>query len=304
VRIEGFEGGAADVYVIMVPNRVRWIAIESGDCQSAQAVVGQNRMQCCESFFAAQLGLMNPVAVPLGIAGLVFYFRTAGERYRLLGWTFVFLYLILTLLRLKVYFLAPAYPLLYAPGAVMCERVRLRPRLVWTNPAYVALLALAGMLLAPDVMPILSPTTTVRAYGALTLADRLGWQSLTHTVERVYDALPRAERAQACVLASNYGEAGALQQLAPPGRLPPVISGHNNYYLWGPGRCTGKVLITVGYAPSDIPHVHTFYAHITRAAIDRCHYCLDYERTLPIYVLSGATRSIFPRLWPSLKHYD
>ena len=35
-------------------------------------------------------------------------------------------------------------------------------------------LALSGILLAPDVMPILPPTTAVRAYGALTqaLADR------------------------------------------------------------------------------------------------------------------------------------
>jgi hypothetical protein len=187
---------------------------------------------------------------------------------------------------------------------VVFERLRLRSWLAWLRPAYVALLALVGILLAPDVMPILSPATTVRAYGTLNLADHLGWVSLTHTVERVSADLPPAQRAQACVLASNYGEAGALQQLAPPGRLPPVISGHNNYYLWGPGRCTGKVLITVGYVPNDIPHVHVLYAHIRLAAVDRCRYCVDYERTLPIYVLSGATRSVLPRLWTSLKHYD
>jgi Dolichyl-phosphate-mannose-protein mannosyltransferase len=255
-------------------------------------------------FFGAQLGLMNPIAVPLAIAGLVFYFRRNGARYRLLGWTFVFLYLILTLLRVKVYFLAPAYPILFAAGAVMFERLRLRPWLAWLRPAYVALLALVGSLLAPDVMPVLPPATTVRTYGALTLADRFGWQSLTRTVEQVYAGLPPAQRAQACVLTSNYGEAGALQQLAPAGRLPSVISGHNNYYLWGPGTCSGKVLILVGYAPSDIPGVRTYYAHITRAAIDRCRYCVEYERTLPIYVLSGATRPIFPRLWPKLKHYE
>jgi 4-amino-4-deoxy-L-arabinose transferase-like glycosyltransferase len=60
------------------------------------------------AFLAAQVALMNPIAVPPAVAGLVFYFRQTGARYRLLGWTFVFLYVILTLLRLKVYFLAPA----------------------------------------------------------------------------------------------------------------------------------------------------------------------------------------------------
>ncbi len=258
-------------------------------------------------FLAAQLILINPIAVPLAVAGLVYYFRPAGARYRLLGWTFVFLYLLLTLLRLKVYFLAPAYPLLFAPGAVMFEQLHPRPLFAWIRPAYVVLLILVGMLLAPDVMPILPPATAERwAQGSLSqvLADRFGWDSLTRTVERVYAVLPPAQRAQACVLTSNYGEAGALQQLAPPGRVPPVISDHNNYSLWGPGTCTGSVLILVGYAPSDIHGVHTFYTNITRAAVDRCRYCVDYERTLPIYVLSGATRSIFPRLWRMLKHFD
>ena len=257
-------------------------------------------------FFTSQLGLMNPLAVPLAAAGLVFYFHRTGARYRLLGWTFVFVYLVLTLLRTKAYFLAPAYPILFAAGAVAFERWALRPRLAWIRPAYVALLVLSGVLLAPDVMPILPPATAVRAYGALTqpLADRFGWNGLTRTVEQTYAALPTPQRAQACVLTSNYGEAGALQQLAPPGRLPPVISGHNNYFLWGPGTCTGKVLIVVGYSPSDVQNVRALYAHITLAAIHRCRYCVAYERILHIYVLSGPTTSIFPRLWSSVKHYD
>ena len=44
------------------------------------------------------------------------------------GWTFVFVYLILTLLRAKAYFLAPAYPILFASGAVVLER-KSRPEL-------------------------------------------------------------------------------------------------------------------------------------------------------------------------------
>src|SRR5262249_44455431 len=163
------------------------------------------------------------------------------RRYRLLGWTFVFVYLMLTLLRSKAYFLAPTYPILFAAGAALFERWKLRARFAWILPAYVVLVALAGVLPAPAVMPILPPAIVVRSYGQLeqVLADRFGWDSLTQTVEQVYDSLPTAQRAQACVLASNYGEAGALMQLAAPGRLPPVISGHNNYYLWGPGPCTG-----------------------------------------------------------------
>ncbi|MGH2387710.1 MAG: glycosyltransferase family 39 protein [Chloroflexota bacterium] len=38
------------------------------------------------AFLAAQIVQMNPITVPLTVAGLVFYFRKTGERYRLLGW--------------------------------------------------------------------------------------------------------------------------------------------------------------------------------------------------------------------------
>ncbi len=257
-------------------------------------------------FFAAQIGQMNPIAVPLAIAGLVFYFRKTGGRYRLLGWAFVFAYVLLTLLRTKPYFLAPAYPILFAAGAVVFERVQLRPWLAWIRPAYVTLLVFVGLLLAPDVMPILPPSTTVHTYGALeqVLADRLGWDTLTDTVEQVYNDLPPVQRAQTCVLASNYGEAGALSQLAAPGELPPIISGHNNYSLWGPGTCTGQVLIVVGFTPSDLQEASTYYTHIVLVATQECSYCVSFERSVPIYVLSGATRPIFPQLWSSLKHFD
>lgn len=255
-------------------------------------------------FFAAQIGQMNPIAVPLAVAGLFFYFRPTGVRYRLLGWTFVFLYVLLTFLRTKPYFLAPAYPILFAAGAVMFERWALRPRLAWIKPAYVALLALGGILLAPDVMPILPPATAVQVYGHLEqpLADRLGWDDLTKTVEQVYAALPPEQRAQACVVTSNYGEAGALSQLSAPSRLPPIISGHNNYYLWGPDGCTGEVLIGVGFSPADFQGK---YANVVVAATQKCQYCVSFEQDLPIVVASNPTIPIdLSQLWPSVKHYD
>ena len=259
-------------------------------------------------FFASQLGQMNPIAFPLVVIGLVFYFRPTGARYRLLGWAFVFLYLMLTLQGTKAYFLAPAYPILFAAGAVVFERLRPRRWLAWLRPAYIALLALAGILLAPAIMPILPPATAVRIYGTFTqpLGDRFGWDSLTNTVQEVYAALPPEQREQACVLTDNYGEAGALSQLSAPGRLPPVISGHNNYYLWGPGMCTGEVLILVGYPPSAVQSasLHALYAHITLAATQRCQYCMASENNLPIYVLSGPTTPVFPQMWDSVKHYD
>jgi len=114
-------------------------------------------------FFVSQILQMRLIPAPVALAGLVFYFRLAGARYRLLDWSFVFLRLILTLLHLKTYFLAPAYRLLYAPGAVVFERLRLGPRLARLRPAYFALLALVGVVLSPDVVPILPPAMLARS---------------------------------------------------------------------------------------------------------------------------------------------
>ena len=255
------------------------------------------------AFLTAQFGQMNPIALPLAVAGLVFYFRRSGARYRLLGWTFVFVYLVLTLLRTKPYFLAPAYPILFAAGAVAFERWALRPRLAWIRPAYVALIALVGIWLAPAIMPVLPLVTVVRSYGPLqqVLADRLGWDSLTATVEQVYAGLPPAQRARACILASNYGEASALVELAQPGGLPQVISGHNNYYLWGPGTCTGEVLIGVGYSLSDF---QAAYADVTLAAVEKCPYCVSFEQAVPIVVGANPKISNILGQWATVKHYE
>ncbi len=255
------------------------------------------------NFLFAQFGQMNPVTVPLAVAGLVWYLRTSNTRYRLLGWTFVLAYLLLTLLRTKPYFLAPAYPILFAAGALRFERWIPRPRLAWIRPVYVGSIALAGILLAPDVMPILPPATVLHSYGHLeqVLADRFGWDSLTRTVEQVYASLPPAQRAQACIFASNYGEASALIELAPPGRLPPVISGHNNFFLWGPGNCSGQVLIGVGVAPSDL---QAGYADVAVVAVARCEYCVSFEQNVTIVVASNPRTSDILKQWPAVKKYE
>jgi hypothetical protein len=71
-----------------------------------------------------------------------------------------------------------------------------------------------------------------------------GWTELTAVVNRVYEELSPADRKQAVVTAQNYSEAAAIEFLSKP-KLP-VISGHNQYFLWGPRGYSGDVLICVG----------------------------------------------------------
>jgi hypothetical protein len=132
------------------------------------------------------------------------------------------------------------------------------------------------------------------------LADRFGWDTMTATVAGVYHSLPQSEQAVACILTSNYGEAGAIDLYGPNYHLPQAISGHNTYYLWGPGNCTGQVVLTVGLTLNEL---QPFFGSVTQSAIITCSYCMPAEDNLPVYVARDLKSSIHT-IWPQVKHYD
>ncbi|HUY76380.1 MAG TPA: glycosyltransferase family 39 protein [Ktedonobacterales bacterium] len=266
---------------------------------------------------ANQILVQNPIAVPLSLAGLYYFFRTrSGKPYRLFAWAYVALYILFTIINAKSYFLAPIYPVLFAGGAVGLERWS-QQRRQWVRPAYASLVLLFGLLLAPLTMPILPPATYAQTYGNVSfignsgagqsnagvfpqyLGDRFGWDTMTATVAQVYDALPASEQAQACIFTQNYGEASALQMLGTADHLPPVISGSNNYYLWGPGKCNGAVLITVGMAYSDMVKS---YSSVKQVATITCHYCQASENDTPVFVCTHPKGSVRDA-WPSVKNF-
>jgi 4-amino-4-deoxy-L-arabinose transferase-like glycosyltransferase len=270
------------------------------------------------TFFLGQLTLMNPATVPLSLLGLSYYLAArSGVPYRALGYAFVVLTVVFTLLDSKAYFLGPAYPMLFAAGAVVLDRAT-RRSVTLLRPAYAVLLGLAGIFLAPFAMPILSPSAFARVYGPQAgranasigqpvqsvypqnLGDRFGWDTMTASVAGVYEGLPASERASACIFTANYGEASALNLLGPHYHLPPAISGHNNYFLWGPGRCSGEVLILLGRTGST---VRQNFANVTRAATITCNYCVPEEQSVPVDIATQPKLQI-GALWNRVKHYD
>src|SRR5258706_1887136 len=94
-------------------------------------------------FLYQQVLTMNPLTLPLWLAGLYYYFFTrAGKPYRVFRWAFVILYVLFTISRAKLYFLAPAYPILFAAGSFMVGRLVSKPPWGWLKPSYTSLLVL------------------------------------------------------------------------------------------------------------------------------------------------------------------
>jgi hypothetical protein len=118
----------------------------------------------------------------------------------------------------------------------------------------------------------------------------------------VYHSLPSDEQRVACIFTENYGEAGALVQFGGRYHLPPPISGHNAFYLWGPQGCTGQVIITINIAPQDAARA---FSSVTLAARTSCAACVDFENHAPILILRQPKAKIpFAVLWAQAKHYD
>ena len=65
---------------------------------------------------------VNPFALPFWIAGLYFvFFAAQGKRFRVLGWTYLVAMALFAATQGRFYYIAPAYPMLVAAGAVWLD---------------------------------------------------------------------------------------------------------------------------------------------------------------------------------------
>jgi hypothetical protein len=127
----------------------------------------------------------------------------------------------------------------------------------------------------------------------------VGWRELERDVARVYFALPRDERRNAAILASNYGEAAALDVYGRADRLPPALSEQNQYFLWGTHGYDGSVVIAVDARPSGWARICERIGPIASFGVP---YAMPYERDRRIVVCYG-TRVPLATAWPRFKRY-
>jgi hypothetical protein len=214
--------------------------------------------------YLAQQILLSGLLFWVWAIGLVVTLVRRGQRF--IGLAYGALIALMILMHGKSYYPANIYPCLVAAGAVQIAYWVRNSRIA--HLTVVTIVVLLGLTTLPFVLPVLTETQLVayqhRFLATLHLssdavatethkqpelvadfANMHGWEELASTVRNVYQSLPPEERSQAVVLAQNYGEAGAIEFLNRSPRLP-VISGHNNYYLWGPRGYAGNVLICVG----------------------------------------------------------
>lgn len=265
-------------------------------------------------FIIVQIVAVNPVLAILALTGAAAPFlsaRLAPARFLAIG--FVVAAALVIAAHGKDYYLFPAYPALFAVGAAGSERLGPLWRGIWLAGA-VALSALA----LPVVLPILDPPALAAyldrthlhpipeekaAIGApLTqiFSDELGWRALEKQVVAVYAALPPEDRAKAAIVASNYGEAAAIDFYGVADGLPPALGGQNQYWLWGPRGYDGSVMIHVG---GDAERWQQACDSAEIAGNFGAPYVMPYENDRPIVVCRGLKRPL-DEVWDRFKRFQ
>jgi len=269
------------------------------------------------SFFAQEALAMLPASLPIWLAGLWYlFFDRKGKEFRAVGWAWVIAAGLIVTLSPRIYYLFPAFPLLFAAGSVAWERWLASPRVWWVAAVYGALMIAMGALIAPTILPLLPPETYIRYSAAIHLqqprienhrlgplpqlfADQFGLDEMAATVAGVYNGLPADVRARTCIFAQTYGQAGAIGLFGPKYGLPEAIAGHQNYFLWGPRGCTGESVIVMDDRKETLEKL---FAVVRKAAYVEHPYSMPYNH-FDVFYCQGL-KWPFAEFWPQVKRWN
>jgi len=280
-----------------------------------------------------QIMLVQPLTAPIWLRGLILPFVSPILKpYRVLGWCYLVCFAVFFVLHGKVYYLSPIYPMLMAAGAVVIEgqlerrkidaseAEALKPaprRLLWLKAVIVILLLAGGAYVAPLTVPILSPDHFLAYMKILPVkppvmehgheraplpqwyADQFGWQEIVDEAAKGYARLSPEERPGCAIFGQDYGQAGAIDFLGRRYGLPPALSGHQTYFLWGPRGYSGNCLVVLGDNRERLEQLFEHVEFVGTSADNP--YAL--EKQIDVYICRGAKFGTLEKVWPALKKW-
>lgn len=268
-------------------------------------------------FMAQQILLIHPLNAPVWLAGLFGLLLSKRlQPFRFLGWSYLISLTSFIVLKGKNYYLAPIYPMLLAAGAVLIEALILRLRQFWLEPVMVLLLLAGGAYLAPLVVPVLTVDRFISYMNSLPFklprtehshegaslpqhyADQFGWEELTAMTAVAWSRLTPDERNDCGIFAQNYGQAGAIDFFGPRYGLPPALSGHQTYFLWGPRGYSGNCMIVIDDDKEDLSAI---FQQVELVGESDNRYAL--EHNIQVWLCKGAKFGKLSDLWPRVKKW-
>jgi hypothetical protein len=247
----------------------------------------------------SQLALVSPYLAPVWIVGLVRLLRDPVMGWcRSVGWTYLFLAVVFLTLGGKSYYLANMLPVLVSAGA--------QPSIDWLHRGRIGLrkslltvaLSVTVVTTVLVTLPVL-PATALHRTPIVALnydeGETVGWPTYVGQIAAAYRQIPLP---QAAILASNYGEAGAVDRLGPALGLPSAFSVQDGFWYWGPPPRDVRTFLVVGFGPDTLARV---FRHCRVATHLHNHESVkNQEQGVPVRVCRQL-RSSWTTLWPGLR---
>jgi hypothetical protein len=311
--------GGAIAFLVFLPNLLwniqhHWPFVELMRNIKAD---GRDVQLSAFAYFAQQILIMHPFTAPIWITGvLAFLFSPRLKPYRAFGWCYLAAFTVFVVLKGKNYYLAPIYPVFLAAGAVVIESFIERSRQIWLKPILVVVLVAGGAWLAPLVVPVLpveqfisymeklpfkvprSEHSHMRAILPQHFADQFGWEEMVAEVAKAQARLSPEERPGCGIFAQDYGQAGAIDFFGRRYGLPPALSGHQTYFLWGPRGYSGNCLIVLDDRREVLERE---FERVEYVGMSDNAYAL--EREVPVFICRGAKFGSLAEIWPSVKRW-
>ncbi len=247
--------------LLFIPNLIwqiqhNFISLEFlSSIHARDVAIGRTQGYVTEQFLLSS----NPFVIPLWIVGLIYLFRNQNtKRYRIIGWMYVIPFLIYLFTQGRSYYLASAYPMLFAAGAVAwqgwlerlsAQKARIAFGTTWT---LILIGSVVGGALSLPIAPINSPLWDITSEVHDIFTEQIGWHEMIQIVAGIYDELPADEKVHAGILAGENDEAAALNLYGGEYGLPRAISGSDTFYLRGYGNPPPETIIVVGFTQENV----------------------------------------------------
>jgi dolichyl-phosphate-mannose-protein mannosyltransferase len=291
-------GAAALAVLLAVPNIVWQVRHGLPQRAMGRALAAEN----ADAVRVATLPLLvvgvGPLLFVVVVAGFVRLLRAPPWR----AYRFLAVALVVAVVLTMVGGAQPYYPygLLAAVFAVGCVPTATWARTRGRRTALVVLVALhvlTNVVLNLPVLPLPLLARTPVPEVNQTVRDTVGWPTYVAEVDAVVDGALASDPG-AVVLASNYGEAGALARFSRH-RQVPVVSGHAALWdLGGPPATTRTVVVVGGQLDEAAPH----FTRCTTAARLASGSGIDNEEEGQPVAVCFDPVGPWTELWPRLRH--
>ncbi len=298
-------GGTAIALVVGAPNLIYQLTHDLPQLTMARTLAENKGADSRPQLLPFQIIMLGPPYAPIWIAGLVTLFRDRRLRpIRALAVAYLVMVVVLFVIAGQPYYTIGLQIAIFAIGCVPTARWMAghRGRQVLVGAA-VVLNVTVSVLVALPVVPLDDLKNTPITEVNQTARDQIGWPTYVRQVADVYAVLPEPDKANAIIIAGNYGEYGALDRYGPPYHLPPVYSGQNAlYYLGRPPETARVALLIVEDATPDRLN-RGFASCVQEGKLDNEVGVDNEEQTATIWVCRDPRES-WAVLWPEFQHYD